>query len=290
MIEVEWMDRLFVLGNGFDLAHGLKTSYEHFKSYLLDRIKYAPMYPNIIPSNYDEEVSLIIDMISHSSEGGLWKDIESAVGNIYGAVDYYISDSMDFDERRWYGMIMCECLELIPNLFSQWVDGINIDVVTLNPKFIELFNITNTAYLTFNYTTVLEDKYKLPNVCHIHGRQKEGIIFGHGQSLTAGKEFLLKEDLECGIEYVWSDLNKNAKKQIQKNSVFFNQLTALKEVYTYGFSFSEPDIPYIQEICLRTSKETVWFFSAYEDELTRKSFEKIVRKNGFEGELRVFSA
>lgn len=32
------MDRIIILGNGFDLAHGLKTGYDHFIQYLRDSI------------------------------------------------------------------------------------------------------------------------------------------------------------------------------------------------------------------------------------------------------------
>lgn len=33
------MTRLFVIGNGFDIAHGLNTSFEDFKSYILSNIE-----------------------------------------------------------------------------------------------------------------------------------------------------------------------------------------------------------------------------------------------------------
>lgn len=33
------MSNLFIIGNGFDIAHGLPTKYADFKKYLSDRIK-----------------------------------------------------------------------------------------------------------------------------------------------------------------------------------------------------------------------------------------------------------
>lgn len=39
MEKVIDMSNLFIIGNGFDIAHGLPTKYADFKKYLSDRIK-----------------------------------------------------------------------------------------------------------------------------------------------------------------------------------------------------------------------------------------------------------
>ena len=44
------MKRLFIIGNGFDIAHGLNTKYSHFMKYLL---QYEKTPREIIPGFVD---------------------------------------------------------------------------------------------------------------------------------------------------------------------------------------------------------------------------------------------
>lgn len=285
------MKRLWILGNGFDLSHGLNTSYEDFRKYLIAKYGYTPFNDEFYPFNDDMEISLIIDMIGLASEEAYWKDIENALGCIYRSFNRLIDEKRDFDEQRIIGVIIANCLKRIPLLFSEWVDTIEIEFAKPLSKFENLFALDSNVYITFNYTSVLEKTYHIEpdKICHIHGLQHNPIIFGHSRNLTPEIEFSLREDLECAIEQLWSDLKKDTMQQILKNKSFFEQMSPIKEIYSYGFSFSEPDLPYIQEICKKTNNDTVWYFSSYENLNTRKTFEKIIREKEFMGEISTFS-
>lgn len=283
------MKRLFIFGNGFDLSHGLKTSYENFKKYLLENYIYTPTLPNIIPLKKDQEVSLIVDLLDKVSGDGLWKDIESSLGIIDISFNSYMENA-DYDSQKLYGLILDNCLDLIPKIFSEWVDTIKIENAKKNPYFANLFNSSSNAYLTFNYTTVLEDIYNVTNnLCHIHGTQHTNKIFGHGKELTPEKEYWLREDLEVGIVYTWLKLKKNTSSLIKRHYDFFIQLSVLEEIYSYGFSFSNPDVPYIEEICKNTDLNTIWYLSSYEEESVRNQYKCIIRDAGFKGEFRIFT-
>ena len=81
---------LFIIGNGFDLAHGLKTSYEDFRRYLLEECPDADPGEFLMPDvsmmpdggeTIDDEtaVSFIMRIIS-LTEGDKWKDVETTLG------------------------------------------------------------------------------------------------------------------------------------------------------------------------------------------------------------------
>lgn len=287
MKELE-MKRLFILGNGFDMFHGLKTSYENFKKYLLEKYMYTPTLPNIIPLKREQEISLIVDLLDKTSGDGWWKDIERNLGNIEISFESYM-ENVDYDTQRLYILILCNCLEQIPHIFSEWVDTIRIENAKKNPYFANLFDSSTNAYLTFNYTTVLEDIYNVTNnLCHIHGIQHDNKIFGHGKTLTPEKEYWLREDLEAGIVHTWLKLKKDTSTLIKRHCDFFEQLSVLEEIYSYGFSFSDPDIPYIKEICKRTDSNTIWYLSSYEEEFVRNQYKYIIRDAGFKGKFRMF--
>ena len=111
------MKRLWILGNGFDLSHGLNTSYEDFRKYLIAKYGYTPLNDEFYPFNDDMEISLIIDMIGLASEGAYWKDIENALGCIYRSFNRLIDEKRDFDEQRIIGVIIGNCLKRISPFF-----------------------------------------------------------------------------------------------------------------------------------------------------------------------------
>ena len=57
------MTNLFVIGNGFDLAHGLKTSYEDFKLYLMEQVADIVEYELVVPEGLN--ILTVISFITH---------------------------------------------------------------------------------------------------------------------------------------------------------------------------------------------------------------------------------
>ena len=75
---------VFLVGNGFDLAHGLETSYSDFINSLesiskSDKIKFARVF-NPIPYNHKREdrefKSSVLRRVKNNHERSLWSDIE----------------------------------------------------------------------------------------------------------------------------------------------------------------------------------------------------------------------
>ncbi|MEK4521164.1 AbiH family protein [Psychrobacillus sp. FSL W7-1493] len=102
--------KLFIIGNGFDLAHKLPTSYKHFQSYL------KTIYPKALHTSptfnisstfmpdgsevYDdnEVIAFLMDVISKAEEDREnWCNIEQRLG--YLDFDDYFDDMSYLDDE-----------------------------------------------------------------------------------------------------------------------------------------------------------------------------------------------
>lgn len=176
----------------------------------------------------------------------------------------------------------------IKDLFSEWVNSIDISYVRQNKIFQRLIDNENDVFLTFNYTNVLEDLYGAEHVFHIHGTQGSEIIIGHGIS---------REDFEntyVGSEWalakIHHSLQKNTMEIIGSSSLFFNELKSINNIYSYGFSFSEVDLPYINEIIKKVNTENVtWYLSGYDHKEVIEKYIEVIKTCGFKGNFEIFN-
>lgn len=169
------MSSLFIIGNGFDLAHKLPTSYEHFRLYLLQE---HPEAENTSPSytisstslpdggeeyNEEEVAAFLLDVISAAEGYGDWQDVENSLGKLnfeeyLGEMSYFLDDDEDDDDiwkrvyrnedasKHFYHVTM-----KIKELFPKWNDSICLKDVKPNMKFKELINWKKDTFLTLNY-------------------------------------------------------------------------------------------------------------------------------------------
>ncbi|SHM40102.1 Bacteriophage abortive infection AbiH [Anaerosporobacter mobilis DSM 15930] len=306
------MKKLFVIGNGFDLSHGLDTSYEDFHKYLVktypnaEDIDYAPTYimdgkGNDVVSNVNEEVGFIEHILTNV-EGSNWCNLEEAVGNI--EFENYI---MDFDEDEedddyeWDESYFNEgcALELInpilaiPKYFSRWISTIEIVKAKRKKDFFDLVNSGDILVLSFNYTKTIEKIYGIDDVCHIHGVQGGQLLFGHGYDYNyfSDDNYGLMAGTEESFQHMHDALKKNTAGAINSNQDFFNVLDdSVNEIYSYGFSFAKVDEIYIKEICnkIDTCKVT-WFLNDYDSKEKRDEYEDKLCQCGFKGKFSTYS-
>lgn len=305
---------LFIIGNGFDLAHGLPTRYEDFHTYLKETYPGAlailpgfnissTMMPDgeeVFEAN--ELVAFLTDVISKAeAEGDKWSDLETCLGNLdFG--DYFEEmDELLYDEtngkeidyfRKAYhfediSRNFSDATIKIKDLFSDWVNTIKLDDVESNPTLESLMNRSQDYFINFNYTRVLEEVYAAENVFHLHGEQNGEIIIGHG---------VIKESLEneyIGTEFSLAEmheaLKKNTDEVITSHSLLFRSLKDVKSIYSYGFSFSEVDLPYIKKVCESIDTQSItWYLSAHDKDSTRNRYIDCIRECGFKGEFSIF--
>lgn len=148
-------------------------------------------------------------------------------------------------------------------------------------------------FLTFNYTKTPEAIYNANNVCHIHGIQDEdqSILFGHNNRFDYFKEnpqeFLGSEE---NLQNAHDMLRKNTKMALKNNAAFFNKIDEDVEcIYSYGFSFSDIDMVYIERICQNLKKsKPIWYLNKHDDINRRLRYINNIKKYGFCGSFDTY--
>lgn len=276
---------LFIIGNGFDLAHGLATSYVDFRDYLENEdwqylIKLEEPYGYLPESNRD----LV--------EKCLWREFEDNLSSINEdeIVDGFISVKMGLESgdigiedtlneylEKQYGYI-----QRLNDYIELWVEKINIHVPKITDK---IRRNTEDLFISFNYTLLLENVYGISydQILHIHGSiDKENDyspVIGHGDSkkISQAKELADKaeeEFWEKGISIYNALANyyertfKNTNDYLFLNSGFFKKIKPVDEVFVIGHSFGDVDLPYFKKVLESIRDNTIWniyFYTAGEE-------------------------
>lgn len=309
---------LFIIGNGFDLSHYISTSYEHFHQYLKKKYPNANDNQIIIPNStmmpdggieYDdnETVSLLLYLISSAEKNGFkWSDLENTLGILdFGECfdDLEVMYDRDGDRNLWHEAYNNEdrAAELvipiskITNYFADWINTIKIDEnISINSYFKELINIDKDYFLTFNYTTTLEKLYNAKNVCHIHGKKGEKLIFGHGNEEDCYEYNMGKYiGAESSLQDIMLGLKKDTNSALDINKDFFYDISLenIDKIYSYGFSFSKVDMIYIRKICsILPTENVIWFLNDYDDDSYLRKFESLIIESGFHGRFCTYKA
>ena len=280
------VSKLFIIGNGFDSAHGLATSYDEFRKYLCDTYMNGksggndmPMVPTVTMGSKGEDIcdmeevaKFLVYLISRAEgNGSKWSDLEASLGRLdYDEAFDMLPEELDNDGdiNYWRELYNNEdmasnlytVVSYVKDLFAKWVDDIDIEIAKVKQGFCSLIE-RGDIFLTFNYTDTLEKVYRInkESVCHIHGKQGEDILFGHGNTKDYTDEYMGKN---IGSENALSELDnflkKDTKRALKEHECFFDGIDdTIKEVYSIGFSFADVDLIYMKEICRKLSVDVV---------------------------------
>ena len=256
---------LIIIGNGFDISHGIKTRYSDFRNWLLSQ-------------KNNNRVALMDTFFSN--ERDVWGNLEAALGEYDegGVLSYCRPDEeFDFDHSLSSAArvedspndIFLPVLEDFKDRFKEWVDSIDLIGVQKEKSL-----PADALYLTFNYTDTLETIYGIPpqNIAHIHGSRqlKDEYIIGHNNTRNPSDAWDDESlDFECQAKeniISWmNELVKNYRDNIRKHQDFFNRLIDVKQIITYGHSMSEIDWPYFEEIINKTGRDIPWRISCFSE-------------------------
>ena len=265
-------DTLYIIGNGFDLHHGLKTSYGDFKESVNNR---TPCLWELLLRVYGDK----------PKNDHWWWQFEEMLGKI----DY--ANALNSYKGPLQGQFDVQKLlkSWLPSYFDEWIRTINDQMESLMQKKEEY--IDNSAYFfTFNYTELLEKLYNVSkeNIWHIHHsvREGNGIIVGHDSDEAAlFKDYLDykkersvdRQDIADYIRQEAAQCAKGVKNRIYRHEDDFRRLYAnIKHFVSMGFSFNSIDMPYIEKIIeinmnkADTDWTIYWYFEGEIDNMKDK--------------------
>ena len=289
---------LYIIGNGFDLAHQIPSRYSDFYKYL--------------KTNRQDVLGEMENFYCVNSDSNLWTDFEQSLGKdiIYDSLSEIIHTNVpnlasdDFRDRDWYDAqyyIESECEDLLKSIrsgFEEWIQTLSL------VKCEKLFHLdSGSYYLTFNYTETLEKVYGIPvnQILHIHNKVGDPLIFGHGgESFNVRLALYGKEDqfvdidengepisyevgheqfAEQAVYEFYYKMAKDTERIILQNDSFFNRLSSVDRVIVIGHSYNGIDMPYYCKIVGSVRKNAKWELNVYSENDCKRAKDLIQKLN-----------
>lgn len=284
-------ESLVIIGNGFDLMHGVKSSYWDFQKTIG---KYSP---------------LRFCMETYFDTEDLWSDLEDSLGRLNYSIflnshgidmwlDNYDAHNLDAQAADFFAAVETAIAPTfiisydLNEKFRKWIKTLKLG--NDDRPFAMLHG--DYKVLSFNYTEFIESVYGAnPDcVCYIHGCRKPGkngkqceLILGHVPGIEEEqwdkvdlktfkfkdpyKRYIMEVALDTAVrETVDYDesMTKKCSDIIKNHRSFFDGLCNIKEVFVIGHSLSEVDYPYFEEVCKMT--EAKWYIGYHSlDDLKR---------------------
>lgn len=287
------MSTLYLFGNGFDMAHGIKTPYAAFREYLEAEHedflhRFESMY-NIEP--LDDTEPWYTDKAQKKWEESVlkdfWKTFEEEIGHpnvdemydaalslVNGMPKEGVKDTLDYYWRAEYGFS-----KKLQEYVLEWLMTIDTSCAVCKKE--SLRNSDSDYVITFNYTDTVERVYGIKNVLHIHGGvpscSNVDPIMGHGNkflidsNLRKAKEYKNEsiewaESIHEAIANYCKSLYKDTEKIIQANDNYFSSIGEVDEIVCLGLSFGDVDIPYLERIRREVKPTAKWRVYYYGNE------------------------
>lgn len=242
------MMNLVIIGNGFDLAHGLPTKYTDFHNYL------EKTNPNCI-----DRLDLLFTF------GEQWCDFENGLGHLKESAAQLVLKS--------YPGIHATIKDEIQRAFASWV--ISLEEKNTATKKYELSK--EDEYLSFNYTHTLHRSYEIDgkNIKYIHGCIGLG-LFDYKQIIFGHKECVGNKITQSLLDATVKDIDSI----ITRNKDYFNSLSDknIDTIKVFGHSYADVDFKYLEEI-RKQLPCAMWEFG-YFDETARLCAKNYISKLG----------
>lgn len=237
-------DKLYIIGNGFDLHHGLRTSYSDFRD------NYAKSKSRL----WNTLLSIYADRVDHDL---WWSRFEEMLGKIDYKTLLNSHNGMALGPFKMKQFLRND----LPFYFGEWIQSIDCLVEQDRTLAID----SKAQFFSFNYTLLLEKTYGIADeqICHIHGsitdiKTGKPVVVGHdttdGWLVRYLNDYRQKHpdtriDLADCINREVADGGKKVKNRlILLNDLFLIRFSTIKHYISMGFSFNEIDMPYIEKL------------------------------------------
>lgn len=221
-------DTLLIVGNGFDLSMGFKTSYGDFMQ--------SPFYPK-------NNSTLCLHLWKKYRENMGWIDIENELSEYSKLLSSFELET-DQDKSKWgVDTFRKEYEELKSSLKSYLQEETRREFVLKNnnPAVSVINHLPDDSkIISFNYTSIIErltwDKFKdsKGNLLHIHGSlaPSDDIVFGVEDSAKLSKEHV----------FLYKAHSRHLKVQ-----EFSDWLNSAERIIFYGYSLGDTDRQYFEK-------------------------------------------
>ena len=241
------MNVLYILGNGFDKAQGMKTSYPEFYQYLM-KTECSPLLEQM-------KKDITVDK-------ELWSDMEEAFGRYTAKVNsvsdlenlyFELSDQLqNYLKTEDAGVNPSE--KLRNKFFSDFISPSRHLGETDKVRYDDFVNKRGNTYdinvMTMNYTSTLEKllgpnmnkKYNhevnIGQVIHIHGQLGDSIIIGvDNEGQITNEKFRTDEDVKDFFVKVQSNYTMKSTRHTTCESL----ISSAHLIILYGVSIGETD-------------------------------------------------
>lgn len=298
---------LFIIGNGFDLAHGLETSYWDFREYLKD-VDWRYL------QSLEEMYGFFTERSGDASREYLWRDFETNLSCIdeisiieqgesielgLEGGDFGIEDTLNYYWEQQYSFI-----KRLNEFTKRWIKQVDIDTST-RADIINQYE--DNLFITFNYTLLLEQIYGInkENILHVHGsidEEDNSPVIGHGDKEkimqmreiaeeTANKVF---DEKKCSIYNAVANYYQRTLKDVEwfiiKNEYFFRNLSNVNSIHIIGHSLGDVDMPYFREIYNNVSEDTIWHIYYYSEDSRMYYRDKVISIGVNEDNIRLLNS
>lgn len=239
---------IFILGNGFDIDLGLKTSYKSFV-----KSRFWPCKNRLFPKDevekYDSEECLH-DVLHEDTTSKSWYDLEAILG-------LYATSLCGYNPTQGVTSTLIERAEKDRIIYNKLTDSLasylrkiqtgklkNNSIASAVLRII-LESSFDVKIFSFNYTNLnelatrlrIKDKF---DVTYMHGNLTDGIIFG----IESNMDFCPPYRYMCK-EY----------SPVYKSRFLSNELHEAKHIVIFGHSLSAIDYHYFQRFFSEQSRE-----------------------------------
>ncbi len=226
--------RLFILGNGFDLDHGLDTRYQDYYCWLRSASSKRRAKHNI--GNISCECVAIDGLKKY------W-DIECGSKKLE-RLEENLGELANSDKHE-----IAEAFKAIVETFEIW----SYEVIGERKPYVQqMYDFSEgDVFITFNYTNTLEEIYGIESerICHIHGSGERAVAFrlfglyGQREGAILGAEKINSDDVFLK-RLICKDPEEHLKDHKRELTRLFMDV---EEIHVVGSSFSKVDAPYFRK-------------------------------------------
>lgn len=268
-------EKIAIIGNGFDLSHGLKTSYSHFNKFVseldpklvahVNEIFYNQGYPKE-DIEYWSDLEVMLSSLSELDYDEHYEDAFNGAETDMDRASYWHDPEYNASQKAKNELLVPLKLK---NYFDRCINSINLRNVSRKPC-LEMNGYD--LFINFNYTETLQDVYCIQNarIFHVHGDANSSYILGHndiekppypdpyetyidpdtGETTSDAdiRQAQVRESLNDTYTTLFRSYFKNSKKIIADNQQWFKQFNNATHVTFMGLSMGLHDEIYVTEI------------------------------------------